>query len=401
MAFIRQLTKDVKIHNELKVFKGYTLFAPQFGTDVWLIDMEGNVCHHWKMKYPPGVHGKLLASGNLMWLGRGPEAIETMNGSASELLEVDWEGNEIWRYDDPGLNHDFQCLKNGNILVLRFIEIPEKLRNKVKGGVPGTELPKGKILGVQIREINRNKETLWEWNYHDHFNSEKDVDCPICTRSIWGYTNSIDAFPNGDPIISVRRMNKVIRISRKTGEIIWEWGPENLLGHQHDVSVLKNGNITIFDNGVHRKSNGPDDPMEISCFNTSRVVEVNPKSNEIVWEYIDPMHQMFSQFCGSAQRLPNGNTLICESVRGTFYEVTNDKEVVWKYVSPFITQKPETWGWTEAKTIFQAHRYSIDFEGFKGRDLDSERFEWVHREKSKKTIEEEDKIKSRLSKAGY
>ncbi len=35
-----------------------------------------------------------------------------------------------------------------------------------------------------------------------------------------------------------------------------------------------------------------------------------------------------------ANRLPNGNTLICESVDGTIFEVTPKKETVWKYVNP-------------------------------------------------------------------
>ncbi|MFO8049161.1 MAG: arylsulfotransferase family protein, partial [Desulfosudaceae bacterium] len=37
--------------------------------------------------------------------------------------------------------------------------------------------------------------------------------------------------------------------------------------------------------------------------------------------------------CGSQQRLPNGNYLVTESNGGTIYEVTPDKEVVWKYVN--------------------------------------------------------------------
>src|SRR5205814_214859 len=35
-----------------------------------------------------------------------------------------------------------------------------------------------------------------------------------------------------------------------------------------------------------------------------------------------------------AERLPNGNTLICSGVTGTIFEVTAEKEVVWKYTNP-------------------------------------------------------------------
>ena len=400
-GYLRQLSNDVKIYNEEKVYKGYTLFAPHYGNIAWLIDMNGNIVHRWQMENPPRINTELLPNGNLIWLGRGKKAIKELAGGASELIEVNWEGNEVWRLDDPKMHHDFAIQENGNILILRFCDIPKKIQKNIKGGVPGTEMPDGTIVGVQVREINRAKETLWEWNNWEHFDIEKDVECPLANRLIWGYTNSVDAFPNGDVLLSIRHMNKVIRVSKKTGDIIWEWGPEHLLGHQHDGKVIENGNITIFDNGLHRKPLSPGDPNEISAFTTSRVLEVDPKTDKIVWEYIDPMHLIFTNFAGNAQRLSNGNTFFCESRTGTFYEVTYDKEIVWKYESPFIYPREKIWGWTESKMVAQAHRYGIDFEGFKNKDLDPERFEWILKERSTEKIKEEERIKGRLAKAGY
>lgn len=401
-AGFRHMGNDVEIYNEMKCFKGYTLFAPSFqNKTAWLIDMRGNIVHYWEMKNPPGLNYKLLPNGNLMWMGRGPGAIKQLNAGASELIEVDWDGNEVWRYDDPMLNHDFEIQKNGNIILLRFELIPKEIQEKIKGGVPGTEID-GRMYGVQLREINRNKETLWEWNNWEHFDPEKDIDCPFCDREIWGYTNSIDVFPNGDPIISVRRMNKVIRISKDTGEIIWEWGPKQNIGHQHDVSVLSNSNITIFDNGLHRRIYDPKtDHKDTSNFIVSRALEVDTKTGNIVWEYIDPFHLIISNFCGSVQKLPNGNYMILDSASGTFYEVTKDKEVVWKYLSPFILSIKGGFRWEATRLIFQAHRYGEDFEGFKDKDLDPEKYEWIIHKKSKENIQEEEMIQSRLARAGY
>jgi hypothetical protein len=399
--YTRQMTKDVVIHDQTKVYKGYTLFAPQYGNIAWLIDMEGNICHYWEMENPPGVNYYLLPSGNLLWIGRGPESHEELGGCGSEVVEVDWDGNEVWRYDDPRVNHDVKVLDNGNMMILRFVDLPEDVQAKVKGGAPGTEPQDGKMQGVQIREINRAKETVWEWNNWEYFDYEIHQECELCNRLSWGYTNSIDVFPNGDPVISCRELNKIIRISKKTGEIVWEIGPELDLGHQHDVDVLPNGNITIFDNGVHRVPRGHDTADEIASFCTSRALEIDPVKNEIVWEYIDPLHIMFTNFCGSNQKLPNGNYFICESRTGTFYEITPEKEIVWKYVSPFVINRPAIFGWTLAKLIFQAHRYGEDYEGLKGKDLDPEKYEWVIQPKSQETIDEEANVKSRLAKAGY
>jgi hypothetical protein len=79
----------------------------------------------------------------------------------------------------------------------------------------------------------------------------------------------------------------------------------------------------------------------------SRVLEFNPVTMEVVWEYKDRIglyplplsgenHRFFSFFINSAQRLPNGNTLITEGATGRIIEVTKDKEIVWEYISPYI-----------------------------------------------------------------
>jgi hypothetical protein len=392
---------NVEIHDESRVFKGYTLYAPMYGYQTWLIDMNGDFVHKWEMKNPTSNHSVLTPEGTLFWHGRGDGALEDLQSNGTELIEVDWEGNEIWRYDDNYLNHDFELLENGNILLLRYCDIPEKIQKKIKGGTPGTEV-NGKIYGISLHEINRDKEIVWEWYNYEHLDPEKDMECPLDPRMVWGYTNSVAAFPNGDPIISIRHMNTIARIDKKTGNIIWRWGPENLVGHQHCVTVLDNGNVMLFDNGLHRKYLKKGDPLEAgTAFEASRIIEVNPKTNKIEWEWIDPRHLIYSNICGSAQRLPNGNTLICESKKGIFYEITLDKKIVWKYQSPFVIKRPAYFGWSESKIVFQAHRYSEDFEGFKGKDLDPEKYELIVQKKSQETLKEEDKISKRLSMTGY
>src|SRR5258707_13405524 len=139
--------------------------------------------------------------------------------------------------------------------------------------------------------------------------------------------NSILELPNGDILASYRPTSTVIRIDRKTGNIVWKLGPPTLAG-QHAPTPLESGNILIFDNGVHRL----DDPLPFS-----RVMEVDPATNEIGWTYQDrPVSNFFSPRMGNAQRLPNGNTLINEASFGRFFEVTRDGKLVWEYFNPFF-----------------------------------------------------------------
>jgi uncharacterized protein (UPF0248 family) len=155
---------------------------------------------------------------------------------------------------------------------------------------------------------------------------------------------------NGDILASYRPTSTVIRISRSTGKILWKLGPPTVAG-QHAPTRLSNGNILIFDNGVHRL----DDSVPYS-----RVIEVDPATNQIVWKYQDkPTWNFFSPRMGNAQRLPNGNTLITESSFGRLFEVTKEGETVWEYVNPFFGRPffggPPT---SESNQVFRSFRYT-------------------------------------------
>lgn len=386
MTYTRKLTRNVKIYDPSKAYNGYTLFATVGGNDVWLVDMKGQIVHHWLMKHEPAAHGKLLPNGNLLWQGRGPQAMSEFEGNGTELVEVDWDGNEVWRHDDFFVNHDFVRLNNGNTILNRYVQVPDSIVAKIKGGVPGTER-EGKIWSGSFREITKEGDVVWEWNHYEHLNLETDILCPLCPRRIWGYTNSLDIFPNGNIVCTFRFLNTVAIVDKKTGKIIWRWGPEYSLGHPHCCSVLDNGNILLFDNGLHRKSK----EIGIGEVETSRVMEVNPKTNEIEWEYRDPNpFNFYTSICGGAERLPNGNTLICEATKGRFFEVTPEKEIVWEYISPFMVRRryPGYWGWTLTNMAWQVHRYGPDYEGLKGKTLDPNRFEWVIQEKKSQNFRE-------------
>ena len=83
-------------------------------------------------------------------------------------------------------------------------------------------------------------------------------------------------------------------------------------------TMLDNGHILIYDNGSTRE--------------WSRIVELDPVTEEIVWTYqADPVEDFYSRFYGSAQRLPNGNTYLADSLGGMAFEVTEDGDVVWKW----------------------------------------------------------------------
>ncbi len=87
--------------------------------------------------------------------------------------------------------------------------------------------------------------------------------------------------------------------------------------------MLGNDLHRIFDNGRHGTY--------------SRVIEIDPTTGDIVWKYkADIPENFYSKWRGSNQRLPNGNTLICESEKGRVFEVTREREIVWEFYNPEI-----------------------------------------------------------------
>ena len=157
-------------------------------------------------------------------------------------------------------------------------------------------------------------------------------------------------------------------IDKETGRIKWKWGKGKVF-HPHSPTMLDNGNILLFDNGVHRTDSMPE---------YSKCVEVNPKTNEIVWEYkANPPTEFYSSVCANCQRLPNGNTFVCESTKGRFFEITRDGELVWEYIVPLYApglSGQGTFNLGRNNYTHRAYRYSPDMAGFKDKDMNPDRF---------------------------
>jgi outer membrane protein assembly factor BamB len=105
-------------------------------------------------------------------------------------------------------------------------------------------------------------------------------------------------------------------------------------GGVHDPRLLDSGTILIFDN--HWKRIPPRaGAAGVGTGWQSRVLEIDPADGSIVWEYRgSESHPFYSKCCGTAQRLPNGNTLITESEGGRAFEVDPQGRIVWEFYNP-------------------------------------------------------------------
>ncbi len=162
-------------------------------------------------------------------------------------------------------------------------------------------------------------------------------------------------------IADSRETSHLFIIDRNTGAIVWQVAPPftgedaelgPIFGVHHTHMIPKGlpgeGNIMIFDNGGTTAYH-----KQLLPRYYSRVVEFDPVTKKKVWEYSAEVHQkaprkwqllgdnfFFSAFISSAQRLPNGNTLICEGSKNRIFEVTTAGDIVWEYVSPYAENIP-------------------------------------------------------------
>ena len=348
--------KGVTFYNSRRAYIGVNLLTPLDGEGVWLIDMMGKFVHHWDMGYKPGCYGELLPNGNLLYAGKVANSpLAALEGAGGILLEMDWEGNLAWKYEDPHLHHGFFRMKNGNTLILKWVKVPAGIASKVKGGHCDTENEEA-MWGDTVQELTPEGSVVWEWVAHEHLDPELDTICPLCPRTTWTHANACVECLNGDILISFMKTNTLAIIDKKTSAIKRRLGFGEFT-HQHSPTILDNGNILVFDNGFH----------ELYAPNVmSRVLELNPESGEIVWCFgdSDDRQLFYSSTMSSCQRLPNGNTFICEGTWGRLFEVNARGELVWEYVNDLPSYETSP---IESKSVpvYSAYRYGMDYCGLK------------------------------------
>jgi hypothetical protein len=151
---------------------------------------------------------------------------------------------------------------------------------------------------------------------------------------------------------------------------------------QHDANWVESGlrgegNILIFNNGIDRPDGAYSTIVEIVP-----PVDVNGNyqltagsaygPTEPLWNYSSTTPEDFSSpRYGGSQRLPNGNTLICNSDSGEFFELNQNDEIVWRYVNPVTGDGILTQGTTEIDNnqVFRCYRYASDYPAFIDKDL--------------------------------
>ena len=413
---------------------GYTLIAPFGGQETFLIDLDGKVVHSWKTDRRPSQAAYLLDDGSLLRTAKVPnENFDVKGGPAGGIQKFDWDGNLIWDYvvssSTIHSHHDIEPMPNGNVLVVVW---ERKTRAAAIAAGRDPDLLTGDALWSEaVLEIKptgpTNGEVVWSWHLWDHliqaFDEKKPdygqpadhperVDLNYVERPIadWIHMNSVDYSPELDQIVLCgRTFDEIWVIDHSTtrqeakssvggrqdrgGDLLYRWGnpfayfagspfDQKLYG-QHDPHWISPGlpgagNILLFNNGSDRDQRAFSTVDELKppvtesgSYRRQDGAPFGPK--ELEWQYKDP-NSLYSQRVSGAQRLPNGNTLICSGETGHVFEVTAAGDIVWDFRNYLGAQPPPVGATPKSNSnapaplngvaMFRATRYGIDHPAF-------------------------------------
>jgi hypothetical protein len=398
------------IYDPSKAYNSFVLFAG--GDNVArLIDLNGNVVHEWKYGGQPVAYLDPASIGGEK--GHVFVTLESGEGKGTDLVpgrvqtrivktvgEVDWNGKNVWEFGPsaPGgralQHHDIARLPNGNTLVLSNIAYP----------LPGFAAPQ--VLDDVAYEVSPDGDIVWTWAASDHldeigFAPEELKLVKNATSPDFLHVNDLKPlgpnhwFDEGDQrfapdnlIFDSRNANFIAIIDRKTRKIAWTLGPHfppaategggfsrklprpvDQISGQHDAHIIPKGlpgagNLLVFDN--QGAAGFPPAPVALTA--GSRVLEINPITKEIVWQYSAVNSggagwTFRSTHISNARRLPNGNTFIDEGQIGRFFQVTPAGEIVWEYVNPYPRRgkDPGTGATTTNYSVYRAQPVPYDW----------------------------------------
>ncbi len=293
----------------------------------------------------PGMES-LVDSGNTLILChkniKRPEISNTPLWDGT-IIEVTWDGKIVWEWVCSDHFDEMAFSKEAKEAIARNPNIT----------APITDTGVGASLQNVQTLPEPSDDQVGDWV---HMNS-----ISYLGPNKW-YEGGDERFHPENIIWDGRQTNHIAIIDKKTGKLVWQVGPEytatealRKLGQivgQHQAHMIPRGlpgegNILLYDNGGRAGFGAPNPSAPTGAGyarrDYSRILEFDPITLEIVWQYTpleagflgyEHASYLYSPSISGVQRLPNGNTLICEGQSGRLFEVTSDHELVWEYVAP-------------------------------------------------------------------
>ena len=222
----------------------YNIIFDNHGTPVYFQKLVGH-----------GYDLRLQPNGNLsFFLNDWPAANHLEFDSSFQHIDTYLMGNGYGNTDF----HELLLLPNEHAIVMCYDPQLVDMSQVVAGGHPNAI-----VSGWIIQELDADKNVIFQWRSWDHFEiTDADEQVNLLDSNIdYTHGNSMELTDDNAMLLSPRNFNEVTKIDRNTGEIIWRMGGENNMfdfvndtlrfSRGHDVRILENGNMSLFDNGTY------------------------------------------------------------------------------------------------------------------------------------------------------
>ncbi|HZW63403.1 MAG TPA: aryl-sulfate sulfotransferase [Flavobacteriaceae bacterium] len=373
------LSENVEVYEPELINESLVFSMQQDGAN--LINKEGDTIKSWDFGYSLGNDAKILPNTNIIGMFRADSPSFSFGGYGGIVRMFDFEGNELWNFNYASENylahHDVLYLDNGNVMFQAWQRLTAEEANQL--GIDTTT----DLFPESILEVNPNtNEIVWEWHSKDHLVQEIHSEAVATYGTVSENPQLIHVNYNlghgGDNLIengnimhcngifydsekdviylSILQYSEVWVIDHGTtteeaashsggnynkgGDLLYRFGNpsaynnltgERLFHRTHTPRIIEEnypgaGNFLIYMNGTNEAEGSV-----IYEFQLPEVFDLQPNQNnepQVVWSFEDD--NLFYDRISGAQRLPNGNTLICEGDYG-FWEVTPNQEIAWKY----------------------------------------------------------------------
>lgn len=366
------LPEEVEVYKEDKLEQSLTLVVLNGGKSSYLVDKKGEILKTWNFEIGLGNDLELLPDGRLLGVFKASNLSFSFGGFGGIVRILNVDGSIDWEFNYHSENylshHDVEMLPNGNILIMVWERI--LALDAMNMGIDVNH----DVFTEALIEVNpSNDQIVWEWHTKDHLVQDIDNNLPnygivkdnpqLINHNYVNrddgdlmHANGIDYDPIKDVIyMSVNFYSEVWVIDHSTtalesyshlggeynkgGDLIYRFGnPEaynNTIGkrlfyNNHFPNFLEPdepgaGNVLVFNNNYEAEQSTVHEFKMPDNFGLIPDADNEPQE---IWSFTDS--NLFNQRISGAVRLKNGNTLICEGDYG-LWEVTPEKEVVWKY----------------------------------------------------------------------
>jgi hypothetical protein len=313
----------VTIWDRRRAFPGVNLYTSGHAPQAYLIDMAGRTLHRWRYPFERAFPGKAPTEETAFFRRAqlAPDGTLLAIYQGGGLVALDRASRLLWKVD-AGTYNDFFRAEDGTIYLLTK---EAKILPEVSTTQPTLE-DSITIVDPQgnIRERISLLRALLDSPFAPLFSPHAAAGDVLHANTIEIFDGRLAArsprpglFARGNALVSLREIDTIGIVDLKSRRFVWaQRGP---WAGQHQPTLLESGKILLFDNQPHRR--------------LSYVEEID-LDGRVGWRYPRAGQFLSSEQAGTAERLPNGNTLITESDRGRALEVTPAGETVWEFLSP-------------------------------------------------------------------